>query len=131
MILLDTSVLVDFFKGLKNESSLKFEDVVRRGVPFGITSFIMQEVLQGAGSEKEFLILKRYLSTQRFYHLKDPVGSFIDAAMLYFKCRKKGITVRSTIDCLIVQTALEHDLLLLHNDTDFVAISTVVPLRFY
>ena len=52
MILLDTSVLIDFLKGLKNESSLKFEDVLRRGVPFGITSFIMQEVLQGAGSSQ-------------------------------------------------------------------------------
>ena len=46
-------------------------------------------------------------------------------------CRKKGITIRSTIDCLIAETALEHDLRLLHNDNDFVAMSQVIPLKFF
>jgi hypothetical protein len=43
-------------------------------MPFGINSLIFQEVLQGAGSEKEYLTLKSYLETQRFYHLNDPIG---------------------------------------------------------
>ena len=131
MILVDTSVLIDFFKGIKNESSQKFETVLQRGIPFGINSFILQEVLQGAASEKEFSLLKKYLSTQQFYHLKDPVDSFINAAKLYLECRKKGITIRSTIDCLIAETILEHDLRLLHNDNDFVAMSQIIPLKFF
>ena len=131
MILVDTSVLIDFFKGVKNEASQKLRTLLQRGIPFGITSFIFQEVLQGAASEKEYSVLDGYLRTQRFYYLKDPVGSFARAARIYVNCRKKGITVRSTIDCLIVQTALEHDLFLLHNDTDFTAIARVVPLKFY
>jgi predicted nucleic acid-binding protein len=131
MILVDTSVLIDFLKGSKTEGSLKFQDILERKIPFGITSFILQEVLQGAASEKEFSLLRRYLSSQRFYHLKDPVDSFAEAAKLYMECRKKGITVRSTIDCLIAETALEHNLMLLHNDNDFNAISKVVPLRFW
>jgi len=45
--------------------------------------------------------------------------------------RKKGVTVRSSIDCLIVQTALEHDLLLLHEDRDFDEIAKIVPLKIY
>lgn len=131
MILVDTSVLVDFFRGFKTEVSEKLENILTRNIPFGINSYIMQEILQGAASEKEFALLKKYLSTQRFYHLKDPVRSFIDAAKTYMKCRKKGITIRSTIDCLIAQTAIEHDLLLLHNDSDFAAMSKVMPLKFY
>ncbi len=131
MILVDTSVLIDFFRGMKSEGSQKLETISRRGVPFGITSFIYQEVLQGAGSEKEFAILDRYLRTQRFYHLKDPIDSFAGAARIYMDCRKKGITVWSTIDCLVAETALEHDLFLLHSDNDFVAIARVVPLKFY
>jgi predicted nucleic acid-binding protein len=131
MILVDTSVLIDFLKGSKTEGSLKFQDILERKIPFGITSFILQEVLQGAASEKEFSLLRRYLSSQRFYDLKDPVDSFAEAAKLYMECRKKGITVRSTIDCLIARTALEHNLLLLHNDNDFNAISKVIPLRFW
>ena len=106
MILVDTSVLIDFFKGVKTEGSRKFQTVLERGMPFGITSFIFQEVLQGAASEKEFSLLSKYLSTQRFYHLKDPVDSFVNAARLYMECRKKGITLRSTIDCLIARDGL-------------------------
>jgi predicted nucleic acid-binding protein len=131
MILVDTSVLIHFFKGVDSESSRKFRMVLQRGVPFGINSLIFQEVLQGAGSEKEYLILKKYLETQRFYHLREPIDSFAKAAKIYLDCRKKGITIRSTIDCLIAQTALENDLLLLHEDSDFDFIAKVIPLKTY
>jgi hypothetical protein len=131
MILVDTSVLIDFLKGFQTEGRDKFEVVLHRKIPFGITSFILQEVLQGAASEKEFLLLKKYLLSQKFYHPKDPVDSFARAARLYMDCRKQGITIRSTIDCIIVQTALEHDLFLLHNDNDFNAMAKVVPIKLY
>ncbi len=131
MILVDTSVLIDLFRGFKSEGSQKLQTVLQRGIPFGINSFILQEVLQGAASEKEFALLKKYLSTQRFYYLKDPVHSFVNAAKLYMECRKKGITIASTIDCVIAETALEHDLSLLHNDDDFVAMAQIIPLKFF
>lgn len=98
---------------------------------FGITPYTMQEVLQGAANKKEFELLKEYLSTQRFYYLKDQIESFVSAAKIYMECRKKGITIRSTIDCIIAQTAIEHDLMLLHNDRDFEAMARIIPLRFY
>jgi hypothetical protein len=131
MILVDTSVLIDFLKGFQTEGRDKFEVVLHRKIPFGITSFILQEVLQGAASEKEFLLLKKYLLSQKFYHPKDPVDSFARAARIYMDCRKQGITIRSTIDCIIVQTAFEHDLFLLHNDNDFNAMAKVAPIKFY
>jgi hypothetical protein len=131
MILVDTSVLIGFFKGSLTEENQKFEDVLKQRIPFGINSLIMQEILQGASSEKEFELLKKYLSTQRFYHPKDPVESYINAGKIYMECRKQGITIRSTIDCLIAQTAIEYDLLLLHGDNDFRAMSKVVQLKFY
>jgi predicted nucleic acid-binding protein len=131
MILVDTSVLIDFFKGQKNNACQKFELILTQGIPFGINSFIFQEVLQGAKSDKEYRTLKKYLETQHFYHLHDPVDSFAKAARIYFDCQKKGITIRSTIDCLIAQTAVEHDLFLLHNDNDFTAMATVIGLKVY
>jgi len=131
MILVDTSILIEFFKGTMQEGAKKFESVLKKGIPFGINSIIFQEVLQGAKSEKEYNLLKDYLSKQRFYHLKDTVESFADAAKIYFDCRKAGITIRSTIDCIVAQTALENDLLLLHNDRDFQAMTKVVPLKFF
>ena len=131
MILVDTSVLIHFFKGVDSESSRKFRIVLQRGIPFGINSLIFQEILQGAGSEKEYLTLKKYLETQRFYHLREPIDSFAKAAKIYLDCRKKGITIRSTIDCLIAQTALENDLFLLHEDSDFDLMAKVIPLKFF
>jgi predicted nucleic acid-binding protein len=118
-------------KGSKTESSKKFKNVLEQGIPFGINSFIFQEVLQGAKSGKEYRLLRQYLETQRFYHPKDPIDSFARAARIYFKCRRKGVTIRSTIDCIIAQTAIEHDLFLLHSDTDFDAMANVVPLKIY
>ena len=131
MILVDTSVLIQFLKGVDSKNSRKFGIVLQRGIPFGINSLIFQELLQGAGSEKEYLTLKKYLETQRFYHLKDPIDSFAEAAKIYLDCRKKGITIRSTIDCLIAQTALENNLLLLHEDSDFDLMAKVIPLKFF
>ena len=65
------------------------------------------------------------------YNLKDAIESYASAARIYTNCRKKGTTVRSTIECLIAVTAPEHDLLLLHNDSDFDAIARVVSLKIY
>jgi hypothetical protein len=131
MILADTSVLIDFLEGRKTESGQRLKTVLQQGIPFGINPFIYQEVLQGAKSEKEYRLLKKYLETQRFCHPKDPVESFAKAAKIYFDCRRKGVTIRSTIDCIIAQTAIEHDLFLLHNDSDYDAMASVIPLKIY
>ncbi len=46
---------------------------------------------------------------------------------MYLDGRSQGVTVRSTLDCLIAQCAIEHDLILLHNDRDYVALGQAVP----
>jgi len=84
MILVDTSVLIDFFKGNTNEKVEKFEGVLTNKIPFGITHLIYQEILQGAKNEKEFELLKEYLSTQPFYELTKGKKSYEEAALLYF-----------------------------------------------
>jgi hypothetical protein len=131
VILVDTSVLIDFFKGVPTAPARKFRKVLAQQIPFGITSFIYQEVLQGAKSEEEYSLLRKYLETQNFYQPLHPVETYERAAKMYFNCRKKGLTIRSTIDCLIAQISLEHRLLLLHDDSDFVRIAKVVGLKFY
>ena len=131
MILTDTSVLIDYFRGVKNKGVTKFKKVLEHDIPFGITSFIFQELLQGAKTEKEYRLLKKYLSGQRFFQPKDPVNSYAQAAKIYFDCRKRGITIRSSVDCLIAQISIEHNLLLLHNDRDFVLMKELIDLKFY
>ena len=73
MIRVDTSVLIDFFKGINNPAEMRFKSILEQDIPFGITSLIYQEVLQGAKSEKEYASLKKYLSSQRFFHPQDPI----------------------------------------------------------
>ena len=129
MILVDTSVLIDLFKGASNTPANRMREILRHHVPFGITPVIYQELLQGAKSEEEYTLLNDYLSSQRFFHPRNSVESYADAARIYFSCRTKGVTIRSTIDCLIAQIALEQDLLLLHNDRDFDAMAPIIGLR--
>ena len=86
-----------------------------------------QEVLQGAKDEKEFNQLRDFLNTMDFYDLCYGKKSYEDAARLYLKCRKAGVTPRSTIDLIIAQIAIDNHLLLLHYDNDFVRISQVIP----
>lgn len=131
MVLVDTSVMIDFLRGNGNDAVYRFQYVLDNHIPFGINSLIYQEVLQGVQSENDFIKVKKYLDTQRFYELKDIRESFASAARIYFLCRKRGITITSTIDCLIAQTAIENNLYLLHNDSDFERISKVVQLKIF
>jgi len=126
MYLVDTSVWVDFFRNRSTRAVAHFEDILNENAPYGITSVIYQEVLQGADSPKDFSMLQTYLSTQKFYHPIDPLQSYDQAASLYAQCRRQGITIRSTIDCLIAQIAIEQKLRLLHSDRDFTKMASAV-----
>ncbi|MEN3185333.1 MAG: PIN domain nuclease [Atribacterota bacterium] len=125
MILVDTSVLIPFLKGIENEKTRKFEELLKKSIPFGINYCIYQEVLQGARDEKEFRVLEKYLSSQIFYEFQYGRESYQKAALLYLRCRKAGFTIRSTVDLIIVQTAIENGLYLLHDDRDFTIIARV------
>ena len=89
-----------------------------------------QEVLQGAATEGDFQKLKKYLDTQVMYALTQGLTSYAEAARLYYRCRAAGVTIRSTIDCLIAQTAIENRLALLHRDADFTRLAHVSQRNF-
>lgn len=131
MILVDTSVWIDYLRGDRNNGTQILHQALDSGIDCGVCSLIYQEVLQGAKTSREFNSLMEYLDTQRFYELRDPKESFVQAARIYFNCRRRGITVSSSADCLIAQLAIENNLLLLHNDSDYERIAEVVNLRFY
>lgn len=119
MYLVDTSVWIDYFRNKQNRAVDFFCEVLDKKYPYGITSIIYQEILQGVQTERDFIKVSNYLITQRFYHPADQIETYSHAAKIYFNCRKKGITVRSTIDCLIAQISIENDLILIHHDKDY------------
>lgn len=129
MILLDTSVLVDYFRGLDTPATARLDRLESEGTPFAIPGICCQELLQGAKDEAEWAELSEYLESQRIAHPRSPWQTHVEAARIYFDLRRLGITVRSTIDCWIAQLALEADAPLLHDDEDFERIQRVRPLR--
>jgi predicted nucleic acid-binding protein len=132
MILVDTSVLIDYLKGKENGAVATFEKILEKHLPYGINELIYLEVLQGSRTQDEFNKLQEYLETIPFYCLTSGKESYERTARLNFNCRRDGVTVRSTIDLLIAQTAIENDLFLLHNDSDFTNMAkTIKELKLY
>ncbi len=131
MVLVDTSVLIDYLCGADNAAVERFQHIMDGNLPFGISPLIYLEVLQGTRTEKDYTTVKSYLETHRFFRLQDEKESYAAAARIYFEGRRKGITINSTVDCLIAQTAIENDLALLHHDADFDRMRKVVPLKIY
>jgi predicted nucleic acid-binding protein len=130
MILVDTSILIDYFRGVENKAIRSFNTILDKNLPFGISYLIYLEVLQGSRTEKDYKSLKKYLDTHIFYELKNGKDSYAEISQMYLKLRKEGVTV-STIGCLIARVALEYDLFLLHNDKDFTSISRHFPLKIW
>jgi predicted nucleic acid-binding protein len=127
LFLVDTSVWVDFLRGISTAATGKFKRILAEEQRFGITNVIYQEVLQGAKSEAHFARLESFLRNQVFYHPMHPLGTYTEAARIYAQCRRAGVTIRSSIDCLIAQIAIEHGLFLLHSDRDFDLMAPVIP----
>jgi len=127
MYLVDTSVWIDYIQGRDTEAVMLLDELLQNPLAVNLNDQIYLEILQGAKSEKSFDTLKRYFSGQRFSNFKDSRESHANAARLYFDCRRNGITVRSSTDCLIAQCALENELVLLHQDSDYIKIQSVVP----
>ena len=126
MILVDTSVWVGYLRGDERPAVERLEVLLERGVPVAVTSIVAQELLQGVASPEAFELLERYLGSQRRVELADPWLGAVEAACIFGACRAAGVTIRSSVDCLIARIAIEHDLALLHDDRDFTDIARVV-----
>lgn len=123
-ILVDTSVWVEV---LRDASNLEpFQDAVGDG-EMVLTRFTQLELLQGCLHEKEWMSLLAHLEDQTY--LESEPDDWTEAARIFFDLRRRGLTVRSPIDCCIAQLALRHQALLLHRDRDFETIAGARPLN--
>ncbi len=122
-------MLVELFRGRRTPAADRLRAIVREGQAFAIPFVCFQEVLQGAKDEAEWKRLKATLETQELVGPEGAARAHVEAARIFFDCRRKGLTVRSSVDCLIAQLALERGDVLLHDDEDFEAIRKVRPLN--
>lgn len=130
MILIDTSAFIEFLNKTGSPFDREIESLISNNEDIAIADIVLTEVLQGIKDDKEYTEVKKSLLSFPVYSLKN-VDSYIAVAELYRKCRKKGLTIRNTIDLLIAQIALENDLILLHNDRDFNTLSKVCHLKIH
>uniref|UniRef100_B8HLQ3 Ribonuclease VapC n=1 Tax=Cyanothece sp. (strain PCC 7425 / ATCC 29141) TaxID=395961 RepID=B8HLQ3_CYAP4 len=128
MLLIDTSVWISVFRDRTGQVRQKLETLIDNREVL-LTRFTELELLQGSLNEKEWTLLSKYLETQDY--VEPASNSWQAAARIYHDLRRQGLTVRSPIDCCIAQAALEHDLLLVHNDRDFETIAQVRSLQHF
>mgnify|MGYP001032768668 CR=1 FL=1 len=123
MILVDTSIWIEFLSGRFPDelSDLTLESFVTCGP-------VMQELLQGVRPEGVRLLMERFDGVRR---LSDPLPErlFWEAAEIYRRGRQRGLTIRSSADCLIAAIAIENDIPVWHRDRDFTAIADYTNLR--
>ena len=124
MVLVDTSVWIDWLRATSTSSTVRLSALLDEGEA-AIAPVILQELLQGAASMLALRTLRRRFSALPMLEpLRDAV-THASAAELYARCRWAGITPRSPHDCLIAALAVEHGVPLLHDDQDFERIAQV------
>jgi len=92
-----------------------------------LSRFHQLELLQGAKDEEEWELLEDYLASQCYLEMSP--GAWNEAARVFFDLRRRGLTVRSPIDCCIAVLAIDNDLPLLHRDRDFETIVSIMHLK--
>jgi predicted nucleic acid-binding protein len=126
VILVDTGVWIALLRKQDSASVARLRQLLIDGDAV-IAPVIAQELLQGAASQAQLERLRTHFLALPMLIPRDLATTHAAAGALYARCRWAGITPRSPHDCLIAQTAIEHDVTLLHDDSDFEFIAGVEP----
>ncbi len=127
MILVDSSVWVDYFKGTITAQTARLDGLLGNE-PLAIGDLILTEVLQGFHDDRDFNHARRVLTALTVVELGGQ-DIAIQAAKNFRTLRRKGVTVRKTIDTVIATRCIESGYELLHNDRDFDPFAKHLGLR--
>jgi predicted nucleic acid-binding protein len=130
VIVVDTSVWIDVLNNVDTPSAKTCVQLIEDGEPVALTDVIFTEVLQGLSDESEANEVERHLRAFPMLRLES-LDEFALAAQLYRTARRKGITIRKTLDCLIAAPCVRANAPLLHADKDFDRLASCTPLRIY
>lgn len=117
MILVDSSVWIDYFRGDVTPQSDRLDQLLSSELLL-IGDLILTEVLQGFVSERDFNQAKTLLTALPVVPLVGPHVA-LQAARNFRHLRARGVTVRKTIDTLIATSCIENGYTLLYSDRDF------------
>jgi len=127
MVLVDTTVWIDFFAARSSPHVAALETLIKQREDICICVIILTEVLQGVRRDAEFRKTRDLFATLIF--LPMPYTTFLRSAEIFRRLRRKGITIRKSVDCMIASVAIEYDVPLLHNDKDFYPIEKHCGLK--
>ena len=117
MIVVDSSIWIDYFTGKDTPGADKLDSLLAEDL-VAIGDLMLTEVLQGFRADKDYRKAKKLLLSLAVLNILD-TDIALKSAVNFRKLRKKGITVRKTIDAIIATYCIENDLPLLHSDRDF------------
>jgi predicted nucleic acid-binding protein len=127
VLLVDTSVWIDFLAPRATRAVTYFREQLDKRQPCALTELIYLEVLQGVREPATARKVATYLRGQLLLYPRHGLRTYEAAADLYRRCRAAGVTVHSTIDCLVAQIAIEYGATLLHSDRDYERIAQFEP----
>lgn len=127
MILVDSSVWIDYFRGDATPGTTALDDMLGREQVI-VGDLILAEILQGFDTEAQAARAERLLGSLETIELGGRDAA-VAAAASFRALRRAGVTVRKTIDTLIASCCIREGHVLLHNDRDFDAFETHLGLR--
>jgi predicted nucleic acid-binding protein len=127
MVLVDTTVWIDFLSARSYPHVNTLENLIFNREDLCLCGIVLTEVLQGIREDSQFRRTRHLFGNLIFLPMEYSI--FLRSAEIYRALRKKGITIRKPVDCMIAAVAIENDILLLHNDKDFVPIEKHLGLK--
>lgn len=128
-IIVDTSVWIDFYNGISNKPVEMLKSIMLTDT-IVIPPVIIQEILQGIKEIKLLYLVEDSLLGFQFLSY-DAYEAAFEAAALYRLLRSKGVTVRSSNDCLIAWFCIANKFSIHHNDKDLNNIAKHTTLKIY
>lgn len=125
MILVDTSAWVEYLRDTGSPACIRVGELLHADL--ATCDVVRMELLAGARDEQHRRDLRRLIARAALVPMEP--GDCDQAAALYRRCRGRGATVRTLIDCLIGALAIRSDLPVLHCDADFDVLARHTPLR--
>lgn len=129
MMVVDSNTWADFFNGAEGPHVERLDTALGEEEDLAILPIIVTEVLQGFRTERGFRDAEAMLAALPVIH--PTLGCHVRAAGLFRAMRRKGVTVRGAVDCVIAQTCLDLEAELLSPDRDFEDIARHAPLRLW
>ena len=127
MMLVDTSAWIDHFNGHPSPEAARLHKAINEHENIALCGIVLTEILLGLRSNEQARKIENLLNA--FTWLPEPDQSdYVQAATIFRHCRSKGVSIRSTIDCLIASLCIRHQIPLLTKDQDFNQIAIHHPL---